>query len=568
MALTVLGITNAETSSACLMVDGDLVAAVSEERFTRVKMDKAFPVRSIREVLSAGGIGEVRDIDIVAYSWFKGIDASLVPSLADRILLEQSTNPEGLDVLLERLRWEVDRDRPKRDEFERWADAEGVADRVIDFFHHEAHALSAGLVSPFVEALIVTCDARGDFESSAVWDFDRRRRPAIVKRTSALSNDSLGFFYARITGLLGFQPHRHEGKVTGLAAYGDPMRARDLMREMISFEDGAIRAFNGPWYRPFVSPYSDALVARIAAHSREDIAAAAQAHLEEIIVEMVCYHLPRDREIDVALAGGVFANVRVNQVIKEIKGVRRVFVQPHMGDGGLCIGAAAGATHARGVEVRPMHTAKLGPVSQPLSAEEVVGFTVTTAVSDQKLVELVVKRLSASKVIGVVRGRIEFGPRALCSRSLLYRTSDPSVNEWLNERLNRTEFMPFAPVTTVELAQRSFIAFSLNDPTMPFMTSTIHCTSDFVASCPAVTHVDGTARPQIVTRESDSFMHMLITAWHEHSGELGLINTSFNMHEEPIILDAIQGIEALRQGVIDVLLLDDCIVESALMQCQ
>lgn len=564
MALSVLGICNAETASACLMVDGVLVAAASEERFTRQKMDKSFPLNAVAAVLVEGGLDSVSDIDVVAYSWFKGMDASLVPSLADRIQLEQRTNPDGVETFLERLRSEVQRDIPKRDEFNHWAEAEGVADRLIDFYHHEAHALSAALLSPFDSGLVLTADARGDFESSAVWEFDRRRLPAITKRASSFSNDSLGFFYARITGLLGFRPLRHEGKVTGLAAHGNPEIARDLMQDMIRFEDGAIRAQNGDAYRPFFEPYSDELKARIRAFRKEDIAAAAQAHLEQIVAEVIRHHLPRNEEIDVALAGGVFANVRVNQVVKEIEGVRRVFVQPQMGDGGLCVGAAAGATHMQGVQVQPMHTAKLGPLSRPLRQDDIEGFHVTTAHSDEELIALVVERLAASSVIGVVRGRMEFGPRALCSRSILCSTSDVTVNQWLNDRLRRTEFMPFAPVTTVELAARSFHGFDSSDPTMAYMTSTIDCTEEFAAACPAVTHVDGTARPQIVTKDSDAFMHALLSAWHQHSGELSLINTSFNVHEEPIILDASQGLDELRHGIIDALLVDGAIIERPL----
>lgn len=559
MALTVLGICNDETASACLMVDGELVGAVSEERFTREKMDKAFPVRSIDEVLAAGGLRSVRDVDVVAYSWFKGMDPQILPVLADRILLEQRENPDGLELLLERIRWEVSQTRPNRDAFDAWAVAQGVADRVVDFYHHEGHALSAALLAPFDEGLVVTADGRGDFESASVWDFDRRRRPALVRRLSVPSNDSLGYFYGRITGLLGFRPHRHEGKVTGLAAHGDPSAAIDLMRAMIDLEGGTIRARNGPLFRPFFAPYAPELVDRIAAHRREDIAAAAQVHLEDVVARLVAAHLPEGREVDVALAGGVFANVRVNQVVKELPGVRRVFVQPHMSDGGLCLGAAAGATHARGVEVRPMRTARLGPTSPPADVA-LTEFSVRV-LDDAELVAAVVDVLADSRVVGTVRGRMEFGPRALCSRSILYRTTDPTVNDWLNERLHRTEFMPFAPVTTRELAPRCFLDLDLDDPTLPFMTATVRCTDEFAAACPAVRHVDGTARPQVVGVDDDPLLHALITAWHARTGELALINTSFNMHEEPIIHTAARGLDALRAGTIDALLLDDRIVE-------
>jgi carbamoyltransferase len=505
------------------------------------------------------GLHSVKQVDIVAYAWSKGLDAALIPNVVQRIQDEILLNPGGTQVLLDRIRWEEVHDSPNRKEFEAWVVAAGVRDRVRWSYHHEAHAYSAALFSPFDRALVVTADGRGDYESASVWRFDRSRLEPLERVDSVLSNDSLGYFYGRITALLGYRPMRHEGKVTGLAAFGDPRPAKALMKSMIGFVDGSIRAANGPMFRPFFLPLSQELKQQISFFRPEDVAAAAQEHLEEVIAAFVSQYLDISQPVDVALAGGVFANVRVNEVIKRLPGVDRVFVQPHMGDGGLCLGASAAAAHAAGLPVSRMRTARLGPVSPVGKSARRSGLS-ESSVDSQQLVARTLESLIKSEVVGLVRGKMEFGPRALCGRSILYRTSDVTVNDWLNERLHRTEFMPFAPVTTTQLAARCFLDFDEHDPTMPFMTSTVRCSDEFRAACPAVCHVDGTARPQVVSAEDDPFMHALITAWFERTGELALINTSFNMHEEPIIFTANRGREALLAGVIDLLVLDESFV--------
>jgi carbamoyltransferase len=176
-----------------------------------------------------------------------------------------------------------------------------------------------------------------------------------------------------------------------------------------------------------------------------------------------------------------------------------------------------------------------------------------TVEQPENTVDELVEDLSSGKVIGLVRGRMEFGPRALCNRSILYKTSDRSYNEWLNERLHRTEFMPFAPVITTELAEKAFIGFQESDITFNFMTSTVNCTDEFSSKCSAVTHIDGTARPHVISKDADPFMWAVISLWFEKTGEYALINTSFNTHEEPIISNVDDALESLLNGTIDVL---------------
>ena len=155
---------------------------------------------------------------------------------------------------------------------------------------------------------------------------------------------------------------------------------------------------------------------------------------------------------------------------------------------------------------------------------------------------------------------MEYGPRALCNRSILYHCRDAKINDWLNERLNRTEFMPFAPVTTVELADQCFVDWKPEHACAEFMTMVYNVTDKFKDNCPAAVHVDGTARPQIVTKTNNPIMHEILTEHHKLTGDLALINTSFNNHEEPIVCDIKDAINSLNRNNVDALVMGDFIV--------
>lgn len=547
-----LGICNDESASACLFEDGHLVAAVSEERFSRKKLDNSFPFKSIEYVLSHSSYN-IDDIN-VAYSWTKGFDPDLLKYYMNRF--SQCQTEEERSILQERIDFDIVRDTSNKNEFFEWYRGNSLD----HYYHHESHAASACLLSSFDEGVCLTADGRGDFESLVVWKFDRFNKEKPFKRLfSVTSVDSLGYFYGRITGLLGFKPMRHEGKITGLAAYGDPYKALGLMEDMITFNDGNLIGKLGELYRPFFKPYSDKLINEIKKFSKEDIAAAAQYHLEKILCDVITYVLSQNKisSTNLMLAGGIFGNVKVTQKLKGLSSIKNVFVQPHMGDGGLCIGAAALSQHQRGVEIKPLEHVYLGP-----------SVKLNNFINDKKYSHLNIEEcddcygkicsdLLDNKVIGLVRGRMEFGPRALCHRSIIYRTSDKTINDWINKRLNRTEFMPFAPVVRKELAKKLFIDYKENDRTLEFMTSTIDCTEEFARISPAVTHIDQTARPQIVSKEIEPFIWQLLKQWEEISGEVSLVNTSFNAHEEPIICTYQDALHALEKNRVDIVYLEN-----------
>jgi carbamoyltransferase len=547
----VLGIANDETASACLIQDVSLVAAASEERFTRKKMDSAWPQQSIDYCLQYAGC-RLDDIDLIAYGWSAGFDAEKhLLTYFDRIVHETRRNPDGLEIFRERVAVEIERDRTKRDEFWSWIDQHGLRARTVSVDHHLAHAFSAYSCSSFDDALVLTCDGRGDFTALSVMTFNR---DSVQELYRATSTDSLGFFYGRITQLLSFRPHRHEGKVTGLAAHGDPSKLLPVMEEMIGVENGMLFARCGDLFRPFYSRFSDKLEKIIRSHSREDVAAAAQKHLENCLESLADHYVRQTGAKYVGLAGGVFANVCVNQRILELGGVENVFIQPQMSDGGLCIGAAAQALHERGVPHVRTDNMYLGPEFDESEIERVL--QAQSGIEWHRPNDLIaeaIEHIENNRVIGWFQGRMEFGPRALCHRSIIYHCKDRSANDWLNKRMSRTEFMPFAPVTAEELAPQCYIGWKPEHLAAHYMTITYDCKEDMKKGCPAAVHIDGTARPQVVQQGTNPLMHEFLTRYHEKTGELSLINTSFNRHEEPIVNRPEQAIDALLKDVVDVL---------------
>ncbi len=551
--MLILGIANDETASACLVENGQLLAAASEERFTRKKMDSSWPANSIAYCLDHVG-RSLNDIDRVAYGWSAGFDAEKhLLTYFDRIVHEARNNPDGVEIFRERLAVEMERDCHKRDEFWAWVDENGLRDKAVSVDHHLAHACSAYSCSPFDDALVLTCDGRGDFTALSVMTFDREGVEELYRSTST---DSLGFFYGRITQLLGFRPHRHEGKVTGLAAHGDPAKLLPVMQEMIEVEEGQLIARSGDLFRPFYSSFSPELEKLIQSHSREDVAAAAQQHLENCLESLTRHYVELTGKKHVGLAGGVFANVCVNQRILELPGVENVFIQPQMSDGGLCIGAAAQVLHEHGQSHIVTPSMYLGPdyseaeIEAALKAQDGIEWH-----RPDDLIAEAIDHIENNRVIGWFQGRMEFGPRALCHRSIIYHCKDKSANDWLNKRMSRTEFMPFAPVTAEELAPQCYLGWKPEHIAAHYMTITYDCTEAMKTDCPAAVHVDGTARPQVVQQHTNPLMHEFLTRYHEQTGGLSLINTSFNRHEEPIVNRPEEAVDALAKDVVDVLVI-------------
>jgi carbamoyltransferase len=265
---------------------------------------------------------------------------------------------------------------------------------------------------------------------------------------------------------------------------------------------------------------------------------------------------------DVALAGGVFANVRVNEEILGLPETRDVFVHPGMTDCGLAVGAALAACVPGTLEVpmardpEPLRDVYLGPTITEADVDRALQHhALTPEVVTGPLSDAIADLLVQGHVVARAAGRMDYGPRALGNRTILYQPSDRAVNDWLNENLRRTEFMPFAPAVLHAERGRCFGDMSGGEHSAEFMTMTFHCTPWMQKTMAGVVHLDGTARPQLVRRDRNAEFHDILTAFHDRTGIPGVINTSFNMHEEPIVCSADDAVRAFIDGQLDYLAL-------------
>jgi len=574
--LLVLGIIDSKPSTAAIVDEGRILAAVAEERLCRKKMATGMPRQAIAEVLRLAGAAP-SDIDRVAVAqmvsvfepepqpwsgWFDG-DIALTQSGFDKIGSTLAPLLGGIPLALKthhELKKIVFRERrtllPRilRDDF-------GITAPARFYDHHYAHATSAYYTSDFDETLVVTLDGGGDGLSGSVY---AGRDGQLKKLGDVDSFHSLGNFYSYITALCGFKAERHEGKITGLAAYGKPDYA-DILRDFIEYRDpGRIRYRIPMYHRSALVKLRERLPADF---DRADLAASVQLVLEEVGVAFVRYWLRKTGLRRVALAGGVFANVKFNQRIHQLEEVDELVIHPAMDDGGLAVGAAfAELARGRGKEasklIRRFPNAYLGPEFDADTIADSIQRSGCEVQRDDAIHESIATLIDRGHVVARFAGRMEYGPRALGHRSILYRTDDPSVNDWLNERLQRTEFMPFAPATLAEQADRCYHNLNgAHDPAR-FMTVTFDCTEEMKQQSPGVVHCDGTARPQLVDGETAPDLYAILSAFYRRTGVPSIVNTSFNMHEEPIVCTPDDALRAFRLGNLDYLAIGDFLVQN------
>lgn len=547
-------------SSVCL-VDGSgrTLYAVSEERLSRVKQDGRFP----RNALSRINLSDVGAIGI-----------PYLEHPAPRVLSD-----EVFRAILHPLSGYGVSGFP-----DVWRDRLGALGRPLYFFdHHQMHAYTAFMLAEAPEALVLTSD-NGAYTcpvTSAVF----HARPGKVERIAAAGYgdlDALAALYSDVTALLGFAPGKHEGKVTGLAAYGRPSpecrkAVWELHRE-IRAAPGRLYGWIGfldeqaaPFYEPnlyLVANYREML-----AYSDADIARAAQDLLEEkltAVAQWVSQTFGGD--LPLLLSGGVFANVKANLELARLGRFPSVFVCPPMGDEGLSLGAAQAAFElvADKRPARPaLHPPGRGSITiGPVPCDDAAAFLDGIGLAyrrppQHQLRAQIAEVLADGGLVALARGPQEFGPRALGQRSILAGAADASINKRLNDRLRRTEFMPFAPLLRDERFDEIFSLDGLTTEVrgcLPFMTICLPVQQWVSQVCPAVVHADGTARPQVLRQEDDPFLYALLEDYENCSGLPLVVNTSFNMHDEPIVSSASDAVAAFLAAELDVLVLEDCAV--------
>lgn len=554
--MIVLGIFNGHDAGAALFDDYRMVAAVALERMTRKKGDgHRFPDEAVDECLAVAGITRA-DVDVLALPTLR-YARRYVPGAAGR-----GGDDEMVDFLREAVRRRI-------------ADFEGVS-AIFDsagfladhgftrakahfYNHHFAHILTALFHTDWDEGVLYSHDGVGDRMIYSAWRLAGGHLAPIFGRPGdsfarirrQMPSASIGHFYAHATKALGFRPLRHEGKVLGLAAMGEPRFAKSLGRGFFVSPSGQIYALHSG------SGIQKKLAALVAASEpREDIAASVQAVTVDVCLRAVSRIMARAGSRRLAVAGGLFANVRVNQILAETLGLDELFVYPAMSDQGQAAGGALDFLLARDGETRWLgerfrfDTLYYG---RDYTADAARALREVGAVADpaRDVAQATADRIQKGAAVGTFLERMEYGPRALGARTIMAAAIDRTINDSLNKRLDRTEFMPFAPVVLAERATDVFdlpasLAYSAN-----FMTTTCAVRPAWRDRIPAVVHVDNTARPQLIRRDQNPLYYDIIARYERMTGLPTIINTSFNAHEEPIINTPAEAAAALKAGRVD-----------------
>ncbi len=571
--MIVLGLIDSKPSAAAILQDGRILSAIAEERLCRMKLSSGMPRAAISLVMAEAGVSPA-DIDHVAVAQNVSVfEPEPIPWKGwfddDGIKTRQFDNfSASLAPVFGRfpIAWRVHhqikqiRSRERRQLIPAMMrQVYGIQAPVQFYDHHYCHATTAYYTSDFAEALVVTLDGGGDGLSGSVYV---GRNGRLQKLATVDSFNSLGNFYSYITQLCGFKAEKHEGKVTGLAAIGQPIYA-DILREFIGYQEpGQIRYRVPMYHRSALRMLAERLPADF---DRAHLAASVQLILEEVGVAFIQHWLRQTGLRQIAVAGGVFANVKFNQRVHELPEVDSIFIHPAMDDSGLSVGSAMAAQAAEpGYDpsqmIRRLENVYFGPAYSDEEIAREVAASGCAATLEANIQGRIAELLAAGHVVARFTGRMEYGPRALGHRTILYTTTDATVNDWLNENLRRTEFMPFAPATLIEHAHECYEGMAGAEDPARFMTITFNCTPRMREQSPGVVHVDGTARPQLIDPQTAPDFYKILRAYHELTGIPSVINTSFNMHEEPIVCTPQDALRSFQQGNLAFLALDDWLV--------
>jgi carbamoyltransferase len=565
-------------SSACIVRDGILVAAVEEERFRRVKHWAGFPSQSIAYCLREAGIS-LNDVDHLAVN--QDSRAHVL-----RKLLYIATHKPNSALLLQRIT-----NRRKRaglsELLERAFPGETFRGESHGIEHHLCHLYSAFYVSPFLNAVVASIDGLGDF-SSAAWGVGRGNEIEIDGRV--FFPHSLGIFYQALTQYLGFPHYGDEYKVMGLAPYGKPTFMNEMRRIVQLKEDGSFE-LNLQYFRhhseqvpyqwidgaPEVGALYSSALEELLGPRRDpslpltardhDIARSVQAMYEEAFFHLIGRLQAKTGLTNIALAGGCAANSVANGKIRRQTRFTHVYVQSAAGDAGGAIGAAF-ALHKKlgGQRQFIMEHAYWGPkysqheidnlVAERRAEIEAIGCSIENITNEDELCRRTAAEIAKGKVIGWFQGRMEWGPRALGNRSILCDPRRGDMKSILNAKIKRREsFRPFAPSVLKEATNVWFE----EDDSVPFMMQVFQIRKDKRPQISAVTHVDGSGRLQTVDAATNLRYYRLIESFHTLTAVPMVLNTSFN-ENEPVVCSPSEALNCFLRTKMDVLVLENTFI--------
>lgn len=559
--MNILGIGGfSHDSAAALVQEGKIVAAVAEERLTRIKHQGGVPRQAVAWCLAEAGIGP-DDIDHIGCYMRPGL--RLARRLPYRLKTAfrhpiYSTAFAGYELL---------------HNYQYIAGMRSLCgvDTALHFMeHHPAHAASAFLCSPYEEAALLSIDYVGEW--AATWTGIGRRTQLTRLRQCNYPN-SLGVFYSALTDYLGFLRASDEYKVMGLASYGEPSYYDDLKKVLRPQPDGWYRIdhrYTAWQHRPGsrTGYFSDRFIREFGPPRRHDeplserhrnLAASAQKLLEDIVLNIAA-NLHRETGLpNLCLAGGVALNCAMNGRLKREGPFENIWIQPAAGDDGIAIGAALQLHHQFAGPERtcPMTNTALGPTVDNTTIENYLKLTKTPYTRENNIADAAADRLAKGDIIGWFQGAMEFGPRALGNRSILADPTRHDMKDLLNKHVKfREEFRPFAPSVLAERAGEYFE----NCTSSPFMQFVYPVQPEKQAEIPAITHIDGTARVQTVTQTDNPEYYALIKAFETRTGTPMVLNTSFNIMGEPIVHSTADALKCFYGTGMDALAIGDFLI--------
>lgn len=557
-------------SSACLIKDGKLIAAVEEERFTRKKHDNSFPYNAIMYCLAEAKI-TINEIDYVTF-----YEKPLLKF--ERILFQHiDAFPKSLSTFVQAMpSWITEKARiPKvvRKKLKYKGD-------IIFIEHHMAHAASAFLISPYKEAAILTIDGVGEWTTTS-YGYGENNNITLYKHT--IFPHSIGLLYSTITAYLGFSVNNSEYKVMGLSAFGNTDRKTNKYYEKLKSiidikEDGGF--FMDMSY--FVYHYKDKMPSKklcellegpVSKRNSEmterhkDIAAAVQLITEDVLTKIINHVYKEIKSKNLVIAGGVALNSVYNGKILRNSPFKRVWIQPNASDGGTCLGAAYYLynTILNNKRNYQLDTAYLGP---HYSDQEIKDYLDKNKINykyiseEKELIKTVANLIYQNNIVGWFYDRMEWGPRALGARSILSNACNKDMQHILNLKVkHREKFRPFAPVVCDDDAQKYFECDEPIPEATEFMLMVYPIKKEYQKIIPAVTHVDGSGRLQVIKREKNRRYYDLIKEFGKLSGVPILINTSFNIRGEPIVCTPHDAYRCMMGTGIDYLVMNNFIIK-------
>ncbi len=550
-------------SAAALVTSDGIKAAAAEERFSREKGTDSFPVNAISYCLRTAGL-KPDDIDYLAHGWSFEPYRSFHERRGD-LSMEQFEAVFSKDA---QLRW-IQEYLPSWD----WAD------KLVQIPHHLAHAASTFYVSGFKESLILIADGMGEQHSTTI-AVGQENKIKVIRQVPALH--SLGILYGVFTMYLGFDFNFDEYKVMGLAPYGNPGRYIKKVMELIHFKDDGTftnpvlfnnhtqeekETFSGTLQTltDMFGPPRDTEAEITQTHM--DIAAALQSAVQGSLLRILRHFKQETGQSNLCMAGGVALNCTANGVIKRSRLFKNLFIQPASGDDGTALGAAlfVQRQHEPNLQPKKMEQPLWGPSFESDEIREVLDQRQDCEYvyfpSYDGLVAEVAKRISEKQIVAWFQGRMEFGPRALGSRSILADPRDPEMRDRINALVKKREwFRPFAPAVTVEAASQYFEINEGDDAAYSFMLLVTQVREDYRKLLPAITHVDGSARVQTVSKEGNYRFWTLLNEFGRVSGIPLLLNTSFNVKGQPIVCTPTEAVDTFIFAKLDVLAIDNYLV--------